>query len=60
MNNVSKKSFDKVANVANTLTSEELTLLKGGRRKYYINGEEVSEELYKEHYLCMTGNPSQY
>lgn len=60
MKNVSKKSLENVANASSILSPEEQVLLKGGRRKYYINGEEVSEELYKEHYLCVSGNPSQY
>jgi hypothetical protein len=46
---------------SNSITNEELNVLKGGI-KYYIGGispeNEVSKEIYKSWYKCKTGNDS--
>lgn len=41
-----------------SITHEELSILQGGTTKYYIGTTEVTKEIYKDYYLCKTGNVS--
>jgi hypothetical protein len=58
MKNVAKKSLENVANAASILSPDEQVLLKGGRRRYFIGTDEVSEAVYKAYVECHTGSPS--
>jgi len=41
------------------LSKEELALVQGGRKRYFIGDDEVSEATYKAFVECATGSPSQ-
>jgi hypothetical protein len=52
------KNLKSVANNVTVLSPSEQSLLKGGRRRYFIGDREVSFEDYKREVDRISGTPS--